>query len=917
MKPFTFRISILLFAAGLIWPAAAHAQVVTGQISGVVSDASGGVLPGATVTGLNVDTGVSRVATTDATGRYVLLTLQRGTYRVTMEMQGFQTAVIEGLLLNIGNNLVNHVNLAVGGATEQVTVEATAPIISSTSGVLGDTIQTETIDNIPTLGRDYREFLKLVPGVRKEEGGSPRIGGQAYWGNNYNIDGMSNDAEYIGNPQMRITQDSIAEIQVSTNQYSAEYGRGVGGAVNVITHSGTNDFHGSAFYYGQDESLNAHAWRATSKPRSETKQYGATFGGPITKDKTHFFASVERIQLDRNTTLINLDGSSTVLNRPSRNTTIFGKLTHQINQQHTFNVQYLYDRALADGEGVSGTRQPSNGFERSNKAHNFIATEVGVLNDTTVNELRVMFQKRSQSTIANSDDPEEIRPSSRTGHRLGVPFGWEENKLQIADTLTKNWGNHSVKAGINLQFLFNSEAFGAGASFGQFIFDTDDAFDANVASTYPTRYTVKTGENAATLNNNIYGIFLQDSWSVSPKFTLNLGLRYDYENGEVQDVWAAGKDGNNIAPRISFAWTPDDERRWTVRGGYGRFYFRLYGNLGNNLIQQGLLPPDGLGISTTTSTLNPGYPDPSGFNPNGSEEVPQGLISGHISDAAFPEVVPYTDQISFGVGRELGPNFAVSADWVSSRGNSLARAFDTNFPDPVTGIRPQDGFLKVTRYDMAGKNWYDALLVKLTKRFSSNHSYTVAYTLSNTEDDTWPQFITQFGAGPQAWYNPGAERAQSASSGLNADDHERHRLVASGLVSLPLGFELSGVYTYHSPRRYNITTGRDNNGDQTFADRPNLSNGVYTDPGTGPGVQGNAPKNSGTGVSYNGVDARLAWGIGLGASGVRLTVLGEAFNLFNHTNIGGFFGALSSSRFGDPSFARRKRQVQLGAKVDF
>ena len=242
------------------------------------------------------------------------------------------------------------------------------------------------------------------------------------------------------------------------------------------------------------------------------------------------------------------------------------------------------------------------------------------------------------------------------------------------------------------------------------------------------------------------------------------------------------------------------------------------------------------------------------------------------------------------------------------------RAADRNFPDPSTGLKPRPDYGQYWVYDTNGHMWYDALLVKFDKRLSQRHQYSVTYTLSSTEDDTWPEFITQ-GGGPQAWYNPGAERAYSATSGLNADDHERHRLTVNGLVQLPWGFDLSGVIVANSARRFNITTGRDNNGDAVLADRPNLVNGAYVDPGTGPAVQGTLGKNAGIRAKYFVVDARLAKSFKIHQFSFRL--IGEGFNLTNRVNYNTFQGNIRSAQFNTPISAFRPRTLQVGAQFDF
>ena len=339
---------------------------------------------------------------------------------------------------------------------------------------------------------------------------------------------------------------------------------------------------------------------------------------------------------------------------------------------------------------------------------------------------------------------------------------------------------------------------------------------------------------------------------------------------------------------------------------------RFAGNLGVNMVVGGALPPDGIGTVAQTVIAFPGYPDPNGPNPQRTGTAATPLKQGGFSDGN--EQTPYADQVSIGVARELWGDFAVTLDYVSTRGKHNARAFDTNFPDPVTGLKPRPDFAQYWTYDTNGRMWYDGLMVRLEKRPSYNYQFTVSYTLSKTQDDTWPLFITQRG-GPQAWWNPDAEKALSATSGLNADDDERHRIVTSGVVNLPWGFDLSGVITARSARRFNITTGRDNNGDGVLADRPNLVNGAYVDSGTGPGVTGNLGKNAGETGGYFAIDGRLSKAFQIKA--IRLKFLAEAYNLTNQVNYTGYQGNIRSALFNQPIAAGRPRSFQLGAQVDF
>ncbi|HEV7499297.1 MAG TPA: carboxypeptidase regulatory-like domain-containing protein, partial [Vicinamibacteria bacterium] len=423
--------------AAAMGAAPAGAQVVTAEIDGTVTDTSGAVLPGATVTARDVGTGFERVAVSSAHGSYALLSLPPGLYKVTAGLSGFKTVVRGTLDLSLNQKVVIDFTLDPATVSENVIVEGGAPLISTTDGVVGKTIKTSEIDSIPSLARNYQNLVALAPGVRSTETTNPRIAGNAYYANSWKIDGVENDQESVAGAQSRVTQDAVAEVQVLTNQFSAEFGRALGGAVNVITRSGTNDFHGRGFYYGQDGTWNEKNFFAKTapKPTNTTKLFGATLGGPITKDKTHFFASVERVQQDAPITLRDPNGGpSTNLISPFRGWGVFAKVTHQLNQKHSLQFAYLLDKNTTENANVGGIAQISNGYFRPNRNDTLIASDIGVLSPTLVNELRAQWQKNDRLAVPNSDQgPEIVRPSSQIGRNSGGVFGQLEKKIQVTD----------------------------------------------------------------------------------------------------------------------------------------------------------------------------------------------------------------------------------------------------------------------------------------------------------------------------------------------------------------------------------------------------------------------------------------------------------------------------------------------------
>jgi hypothetical protein len=308
------------------------------------------------------------------------------------------------------------------------------------------------------------------------------------------------------------------------------------------------------------------------------------------------------------------------------------------------------------------------------------------------------------------------------------------------------------------------------------------------------------------------------------------------------------------------------------------------------------------------------------------------MVAAPIQPASCgTQKTPYADDISVGVARQFAHGIAINVDYLRNAGNRLPRPFDQNAPSPVTGVRPIPGWAELYDYDTSGQSWYNALMMKLEKRFSHGSTVLVSYTLSRNKDTVWPLFVNQAGAGPQSWFNLGAEKGFGAGSGGNSDYYEPNRGTISALQQLKYGFQLSGIFTYFSPLRFNITTGRDNNGDTILSDRPNFSTassasgcagvfshgGCYVDPGLGPNVQGNLPRNAGIfSHGFASLDLRVAKSIKIKErSSVQLLM--EAFNIVNRTNYSSYQGSMRSSLFYQPIAAYDPRQLQFGAKYTF
>ena len=319
------RVFIAAVLCALMAPVVAQAQQETATVIGTVLDAQKAALPGVTVTVRNVETGFNRAGVTDAEGRYRVAAIPPGSYEISAQMQGFGTGVRRGITLTVGAEAVINFEMTLANVAEEVTVTADTPIVETTTSAVQGTLRREQIDLLPLPARDYTAVLRLVPGAASNNS-SYGFGGSRGRSNTWNVDGVDNSDEISGFAHQSPALDSIQEIQVLVNGFKAEYGQASGGVVNVITRSGTNNLRGSGFFLFQDDDLRSrspYADRSLPPDPFQRLQYGATIGGPIQRDKTHFFATYEREDRDTFTSTTSVYPSTAEINAASASTRQF------------------------------------------------------------------------------------------------------------------------------------------------------------------------------------------------------------------------------------------------------------------------------------------------------------------------------------------------------------------------------------------------------------------------------------------------------------------------------------------------------------------------------------------------------------------------------------------------------------------
>jgi hypothetical protein len=923
-----------------------RAQATGGAIEGRLTDEQGLALPGATVTVRNTSTGFQRSLAADALGRVRFPRLPIGAYDVRTEMSGFARRVFKGLRVNVDVTTTLDFRMAVAGKTEELTVTGEAPLIDVRQSGVGEVVTRTQIENLPLNGRQFGNLAALVPGVglgfhndpTKATQFAPQVAGGTGRNINYQVDGGDDNDDTVGGLVQSFPLDAIAEFNFTAHRFKAEYGRADGGVLSVVTKSGTNTLAGSAFSYVRDKGLNARTETEKSNevPKGDYRrwQYGGSLGGPIRKDKTHFFLSFERIQQDT-TQSVDTGGlfpeKDGVFGLPYRENVSVGKITHQLNPSHFLSVRYGFNDN-SQVYGASPQTPPESWGTSTNTFHSANATLTSTLGGNRTNELLFQFSYFHNHISANSALPSEIFPGDvAVGQNTDTPQDTLQKKLQLKDDFTWVRGRHELKAGVA---FVDEPTLQTGFGFGDssLYIHLEDSRNSPVSEIDAS----SNGFAGGRIPNRQYGCYVEDSWRATDRLVLDIGVRYDLVMGmafdqsqnrifrDLQDAAPAGKlvgiqgledfghpmteDKSNIAPRVGFTYDARGNGRLVIRGGYGRYYDFAYTNsyVVFPVIDTQSTPPtfvyfnaDSTGIKNADGTF---YQVGQSLPPN------QAVVNteNSASSVASPLIrQPYTDQVNLGFSLALGKDYAVEVDGVGSWGRDLGRAMNLNTtpdlgPRRFADILPNVGSVPFTVWTPRNKSAYEAVSVAFRKRWDGKLQFLGSYTLSKARS-TAGFGTDEFGTGLLDATNPFSD-AQFGPSRTDA----RHRVTISGVWSPGAGFTIAPIFRFRSRLPYNITAGSDLNRDGVNFDLP-------------PGI---TSVRAGRGANFSQLDVRVSKRVRfLGRT--RLELLAEVFNLYNASNPAGFVGNMRSSQFGQPTaFAGdaglgEQRLAQLGIRLEF
>jgi hypothetical protein len=904
---FTRFFVVLTFAVVAIFvPAVASAQT-GGTLQGRIIDDQGLALPGATVTLTNVETGWTRTDIADVQGWYRAPVLPPGIYSVRAELAGFAPSVNERVPLALGQELTVNLTLRLATLQETVTVSAAAPLIETSSSTLGTSVSREQLDALPVPGRTFTALAQTAPGVTGVGGGGVNAGGQLSRNNSYRIDGVSNDNNILASPRGGISLEAVREYIVIANQFSAEHGDASGAIVSVVTRSGTNDFQARAFMFHRDESFDAQdpfsKAQGSGKAPFSQQRFGTFAGGPIKRDRLQYFLTYEGLRLDQTSVITSplVPVSEREVPNNEEGDQYFGRMDGRINEAHSVFLRYRMDDQVQYNNGVGGLNTWERGVDTINTNQDIVLNHTAVLSSRVLNEARVQFGRHFSDNVVRMplDSPTINRPSGGFGKPSNQPQGRTEDRWQFINNLSYSFRTHDMKFGFDYNRIRATSYFNNNTG-GTFTFITDRAFDANDLTTYPTQFTQNVGDPNLIRKNDVIGVFAQDSWRVAPTFTLNMGLRYDRENA-FKEATGVEDAALNLAPRLGFAWDPFNDQKTVIRGGAGMYYSKVFLNITGNI----MLARRFVGVTI----INPGFPDPY----SRGQAAPQAAPSTTVA----PDWVktPVTRQASIGVKREIAAGMAVSMDFVNTRGRNLYNAPDVNAPDPVTGLRPDPTYLRITQYQTTGNSWYNGLQMGLERRSGRGPQLGISYTLSKQTRD-----VEDFGFTPQNNYDRAAEKGP-------ASNDRRHQLVINAVWALPADFQIGLFAQARSGLPFNITTGVDSNRDTNINDRPDLANpdGDPLDRATYDanftGRVGNLSRNYGRGASFFEAHLRVSKFFRLPQIHLqRIELFAEALNFTNYVNLGTPNGNLRSTAFGQATGltgGSSPRQIELGFRVDF
>jgi len=958
--------------------AASGALAQEASIAGVITDSSKAVLPGVTVTATNLETGVQVTAATDDRGQYRLPPVAPGRYRLKAELSGFSTVVVESIELLVGQNASVPLTLGLATVSETVTVAEGAPLVDTASSQVAGNVDRREMESLPLQGRNWLELSKLVKGITANDiTNTPGVSDDMF---QLNLDGQQITQKVAGSGfgQPRFSRESIAEFQIVTNLFDITQGRSLGTQVQAISRSGTNRLAGSFYGNFRDDALNAASPISHTVLPYKNRQIGGTIGGPIVKDKLHYFFSVEdeREPGTAFVTFSTLPGESFSIPYKNTQKSYLGRVDDQLSLNNRLSVRasrWDWANPYVGSTATGALLHPSNSSNQTKDATNVLGTwsSVSTGSGSLVQELKIGYNKFNwgNQPQAGLENTIEYRfPGLTIGKPYNYPQIFHQNNFESRYDLTWHHGIHDVKLGGEFMYVSNTGDW----RIQQVGVMTFTSLPADITTRIPQDAALDPSKwNFSGLDSIVqrfdqnfhaggawtidiprptWAVWFGDNWRPINQLTVNYGVRWDVDLGATNppDVITStipidnGKfsgdfgfktgirDLKNVAPRAGFAWNVGNRNDLVIRGGTGLYFTTPVSNV--------TFSPQIYSQMITATFPNDGKAnfvlDPTrGINSYDAAKASLPAQSPRIISPDFKN--PYTWQSSIGFQKQLNDVTGFDVDLVHYNEYRDTRTIDPNlFYDPVTGYnknpalgRPNPAYGVISYFVSTGHQDQTMITSSLHRRFKGGLQVgaTYALMLSMHDDGT----IAYGGAsGNNPFDNLNGEYA-------TATGFQRHTVRTWAVVALPYGFSTSLNYAYGSGNRYaaSIATAPYGKGG---TNRLNLTAaGAATNAITIPTAvldrwEGAAvinsgdviPRNALEGTPIHKVDVRLQKDIPLGGN-VKAQLIGEVFNLFNHANYNNFNTTLSATSaattalFGQPTGASVSRQGQLAFRISF
>ena len=963
---FKYILSALL-SLSLTAPALAQSQGANGAIEGTVSDNSGGVLPGATVTITNVDTGAERAVVTNEKGLYRAPLLPLGKYRVVAELQGFKKFEGTDIQLSVGQTAVVNATLSVGAVSETITVSSSdIPALDIARIDIGHTMSELEVHNLPLVARNPYNFALVQPGVtgiENVEFGVPRLAANgAAMRINYMIDGNTNtEKDRAGLRLLPMSEVMIQEVKVVTTGFAPEFGQTMGMVYNAVTPSGTNTFRGDGgylfrrkpfsafpFFFGCTAIASTCGPPAADAARPDTKvdTGTATFGGPLMKNKAFFYVGWEQTRRDlssnspitltaANAAAIGLKPQPAFVPNVQTGKFFIAKGDLQLNPANRATVRWIRfhnDAPYNSGGGLVSLEQATNFLDAMDSVGGQVISTLG---SSKLNEFRVQYAHRHQGSVRNDDSGTGPAVTITGIASFGSPrggtgqgnegFDFKQNITQVIDNFTYIRAAHSYKFGVDMQRIHDERI--AAPQF-LYTFPSVTAYLAAKGGTAPFGYssmTQITGDLNFAMDTSIYSTFVQDDWQIAPTVKVLYGVRYDlyqYPDGLASAPLAQTRqfkiDKNNIGPRAGVAWaiTP----KTALRASLGIMYDQPILGGYEQALQLSGSPKAPAYTFSGAAVGAPAFPGSAGT----------GTLAVQSPWAVSSDFqVARTKQANIQLEQAFGRDFTASVGFIYADGDNLPVVTDVNLGAatgsladgrPIYGAsRVDPRFNRIFEVQSIGDSTFKGLTLQATKRLAAGLTFNVQYVAGKGIDNT--PLLTQL--------TVQAEPGRSDPSNLDRDKGPnpldmRHNVSGNVVYtsinrsSNPVvralldGNQLGVLLQLNSSLPINIRSNIDLNGDGVSSDRPlNVArNSLYL------------PNR------YN-VDMRYTRMIPLRGS-LRAEVIAEMKNVFNTEQMSGFNSVVTTDAAGNPVVAiptdgygfpsatgYEQRKFQLGFKVRF